>query len=80
MAMMASSTSRPRARTMAPSEIRSKSRWVSIMITIRQARVNGTAAATMMPTRQPRLIRLTAITTARATKNFTMNSSNASTM
>ena len=55
--------------------MRSKSRWVAIMMTNTAASVSGTAAATTMPTRQPRLARLTIITTARATKNFSMNSS-----
>ncbi len=64
----------------APNVMRSKSRPVAIMMTSTAARVSGTAAATTMPTRQPRLSRLTAITTARATKNLSMNSSTDSAM
>ena len=42
--------------------------------------LSGTAAATTMPTRQPRLIRHTIMMTPRATKNLSMNSSTASRM
>ena len=62
----------------APRVIRSKTRPVSSMMAKTIAKVRGTAAATTMPTLQPRLIRLTIITTASATKNFSMNSSTAS--
>jgi hypothetical protein len=75
MMMMASSTSRPSDRISAPRVMRSKSRPVASMTTNTTARVRGTARATTMPTRKPRLAKLTAITTARATKNFSMNSS-----
>ena len=60
--------------------MRSSSRPVIIMIAITVASVSGTAAATTRPTRQPSVSRLTPSTMARATKNFTMNSSIASSM
>ena len=79
MAMMASSTRSPREMMIsAPSVIRSNARPVSSMMTKTTASVSGTAAATTMPTRQPRLTRLTTMTTPRATKNLSMNSSTAS--
>jgi hypothetical protein len=62
MAMIASSTSRPNARISAPSVMRSKARSVAHMTISTTASVSGTAAATTIPTRQPRLIRLTIIT------------------
>src|SRR6266496_3539766 len=62
IAMMASSTSSPRARMIAPREMRSNTRPVNIMMTKRNARVKGTAAATTIPTRHPKLTRLTAMT------------------
>ena len=62
----------------APRVIRSNTRSVLSMITKTGASVNGTAAATTIPTRQPRLIRLTIRTTAKAAKNLIMNSSTAS--
>ncbi len=61
----------------APSEMRSNTRPVNSMMTKRKARVKGTAAATMIPTRHPKLTRLTAMTTPSATQNFSMNSSTA---
>src|SRR5256885_517337 len=78
--MIASSTRSPSAITSAPSVIRSKTRPVRSMTTNPAASVNGTAAATTMPTRQPRLMRLTIMITARATKNLSMNSPTASPM
>ncbi|MCY1412497.1 hypothetical protein D9M71_279070 [compost metagenome] len=74
MAMMASSTSRPRERISAPRVMRSNSRPVISMITNTIDRVSGTAAATTRPTRKPRASRLISITTPRATKNLSMNS------
>ena len=80
MAMMASSTRRPSARMSAPSVMRSKNRPVSSMMRNTTASVSGTAAATTMPTRQPRLSRLTSSTTPSAIANFIMNSSTAAVM
>ncbi|MNQ94120.1 hypothetical protein D3C85_1096210 [compost metagenome] len=57
--------------------MRSNSRPVISMITKTIDRVSGTAAATTRPTRKPRAIRLISMTTARATKNLSMNSSTA---
>ncbi|MNV74066.1 hypothetical protein D3C71_1672560 [compost metagenome] len=80
MAMMASSTSSPRARMSEPSVMRSKFLPVAAMMTKTAASVRGTAAATTMPTRQPMLMKQTSITTSSATKNLTMNSSTAELM
>jgi hypothetical protein len=80
MTMMASSTSRPNEMISAPSVMRSSARSVINMMTNTMARVSGTAAATTIPTRQPKLMRLTIITTLSATKNLSMNSSIASLM
>ncbi|MNQ79694.1 hypothetical protein D3C85_946460 [compost metagenome] len=80
MAMIASSTSRPSARIREPSVMRSKFFPEAAMITNTAASVSGTAAATTTPTRQPMLTKQTSITTSRATKNFTMNSSTAELM
>ena len=77
IAMMASSTSSPSARIMAPSVMRSNTRSVLSMMTNTIASVSGTAAATTIPTRQPRLTMLTSSTTPSATKNLSMNSSTA---
>eukprot|EP00659_Diplonema_papillatum_P005108 gene5107-biopygen5034 len=74
IAMIASSTSRPREMINAPRVTRSNSRPVISMITNTIDKVSGTAAATTSPTRNPRASRLMTITTARATKNFSMNS------
>src|SRR5260370_25740878 len=70
IAMMASSTSNPRARIRAPSEIRSRLMPANCIATSVADSVSGTAAATTMPTRQPRLSSLTTITTTSATKNL----------
>ncbi|MNN11755.1 hypothetical protein D3C81_1247250 [compost metagenome] len=75
MAMIASSTSNPKARMSEPSVIRSKFLPVAAITTNTIASVNGTAAATTTPTRQPMLRKQTSITTSRATKNLIMNSS-----
>ncbi len=80
MAMMASSTSSPSARISAPRVMRSKKRPVSSMMRKTTASVSGTAAATTMPTRQPRLSRLTSSTTPSAMTNLSMNSSMESVM
>ena len=77
MAMMASSTSSPRARISEPRVMRSKFLPVAAITTNTTARVKGTAAATTTPTRHPMLTKHTAITTSRATKNLIMNSSTA---
>ena len=53
---------------------------IIIMMTSTVASVSGTAAATTIPTRHPKLIRHTIITTPKATMNFTMNSPTASLM
>ena len=60
--------------------MRSKNRPVSSMMRNTTASVSGTAAATTMPTRQPRLSRLTSSTTPSAIANFIMNSSTAEVM
>src|SRR5947199_8663316 len=75
MAMIASSTRSPSARINEPSVIRSKFLPVAAMTMNTAARVKGTAAATTMPTRHPMLRKLTSMTTPRAAKNLTMNSS-----
>ena len=80
MAMIASSTSSPSASINEPSVMRSKSLPVAAMTMNTAAKVRGTAAATTMPTRHPMLRKLTSITTPRATKNLTMNSSTAARM
>ena len=80
MAMMASSTNRPSARISDPRVMRSKFLPVAAMMTNTAASVSGTAAATTMPTRQPMLRKHTTITTSKATKNLTMNSSTAELM
>jgi hypothetical protein len=80
MAMIASSTSSPRASISEPSVMRSKSLPVAAMTMNTAAKVRGTAAATTMPTRHPMLRKLTSITTPRATRNLTMNSSTAERM
>src|SRR5688572_15250362 len=77
MAIIASSTRSPSARINEPSVIRSKSLPVAAMTTNTAASVRGTAAATTMPTRHPMLRKDTSITTPRAKKNLTMNSSTA---
>ena len=78
--MIASSTKRPSAKISDPSVIRSKSLPVAAMTTNTAASVSGTAAATTMPTRHPMLRKHTSITTPRAAKNLTMNSSTAERM
>ena len=72
--MIASSTRRPSDMMSAPSVMRSKSRPVAIIKRNTTDSVSGTAAATTMPTRRPSERRLMATTTARAVKNFVMNS------
>ncbi|MNL68954.1 hypothetical protein D3C87_1937560 [compost metagenome] len=72
--MMASSTSSPSARINEPRVIRSKFFPVAAITTNTTANVNGTAAATTTPTRQPMLRKQTSITTSSATKNLTINS------
>src|SRR5258707_238224 len=57
--MIASSTRRPRERMRAPSVMRSNSFPAINMMTSVAESVIGTAAATTMPTRQPRLTRPT---------------------
>ena len=80
MAMMASSTRSPREIISAPKVMRSKSLPVRSMMTNTVARVSGTAAATTIPTRNPRVTRLTTMTTASAAMNLIMNSLMASEM
>src|SRR5882724_4711102 len=58
MEMIASSTRRPRPRIRAPSVMRSNTLPVRSMMTKTAANVSGTAAATTIPTRQPRLMML----------------------
>src|SRR5882762_4821861 len=75
MAMIASSTRSPSAKINEPSVMRSKSLPVAAITMNTAASVSGTAAATTMPTRHPMLRKHTSITTPKATKNLTMNSS-----
>ncbi len=77
MAIMASSTNNPSARISEPKVMRSKFLPVANMTTKTMARVSGTAAATTIPTRQPILRKHTSITTTKAKKNLTINSSTA---
>ena len=58
----------------APNVIRSKTRSVIIMITNTAPRVSGIAATTTIPTLQPKLNRLTSITTQTAIANLSINS------
>src|SRR5439155_703592 len=70
MAMIAPSTKSPREMMSAPSVIRSKTRSVIIMITNTAPKACGIAATTTIPTLNPRLSRLTSITTPIATAKF----------
>ena len=73
-AMIASSTSRPRAMISAPREMRSSAQPRACMTMATRPSTSGTEAATTMPVRQPRKTKLTASTMARASRKARSNS------
>ena len=72
--LMASSTIRPSAMMIAPSEIRCKSMSTSSMIGNSRASVSGTESATTAPARKPRLMMLTPMMMAIDCHSDSMNS------
>ena len=73
-AMMASSTSRPRAMISAPSVMRCKSSDIAFMTMKTIASTSGTDSATTIPVRQPSATKLTNSTIASASMNECTNS------